>query len=171
MPTSLDKAIQNAAEAFAMQVIDAVKGSSLEELLALSGDTAPKRRGRKPGPKPGAKKRGRKPGRPPKTAKRKPGRPPKTAKRKPGRPPKTARKKPGPKPKAGKKPGRKPGRPPKTAQRKITITKRVELKKKKINYPKCAHPGCKNNRWARGQGYCGEHFKMFQAGEIGPAKK
>ena len=84
MPKSLEQAIKQAADEFAMQVIDAVKGSSLDELLALSGGAAPKRRGRKPGPKPKkAKKTGRKPGRPPKTAKKKPGPKPKIAKKAP----------------------------------------------------------------------------------------
>ena len=78
MPTSLEQAIKQAADAFAMEIVEAVKGSSLNELLALTGGAAPKRRGRKPGPKP---KTGRKPGRPPKTAKKKPGPKPKIAKK------------------------------------------------------------------------------------------
>ena len=80
MPTSLEKNIKQAADAFAMEIVEAVKDSSLDELLALSGGAAPKRRRRKPGPKP---KTGRKPGRQPKTAKKKPGPKPKIAKNAP----------------------------------------------------------------------------------------
>lgn len=39
-----------------------------------------------------------------------------------------------------------------------------------LNYPKCAFPGCSRNRFVRGKGYCGEHWRMFEAGEIGPAE-
>lgn len=39
-----------------------------------------------------------------------------------------------------------------------------------LNYPKCAFPGCVRNRFVRGKGYCGEHWRMLEAGEIGPAE-
>ncbi|MCP4680030.1 MAG: hypothetical protein GY854_31975 [Deltaproteobacteria bacterium] len=89
-------------------------------------------------------KPGRKPG-------RKPG--PKPG-RKPGR-------KPGPKP--GRKPGRKPGPKPK-AQKIVEAPK----KKKRVvkNYPKCAYPRCTNNRFPRGKGFCGDHWRQFVAGKI-----
>jgi hypothetical protein len=61
---ALESVIEKTAEAFARSIIAAVKGSSLQELLALSGG-APKRRGRPP-----KVKRGRKPGRPAKARKR-----------------------------------------------------------------------------------------------------
>jgi hypothetical protein len=32
-------------------------------------------------------------------------------------------------------------------------------KRRKIKFPKCSVPGCGKNRWARGNGMCGEHFK------------
>ena len=43
--------------------------------------------------------------------------------------------------------------------------------KKQRKYPKCAFPGCENNRFVRGGGYCGEHWHQYKAGEIGPAEK
>ena len=126
----LETTIQKAASDFALTIVDAVKGATLEELIALQGER-PKRRGRKPGPKPKAKK--------------KPG-------RKPGRPKKA---KPGPKPKAKS-----------AAAKKVAAKKAAANKKRSINYPKCAYPGCKNNRYARGKGFCGDHFKKFKAGKI-----
>ena len=30
-----------------------------------------------------------------------------------------------------------------------------------VDFPKCAYPGCKKNRYARGEGFCGDHFKQF----------
>lgn len=38
--------------------------------------------------------------------------------------------------------------------------------KKKRNYPKCAYPGCEKNRFPRGKGFCGEHWRQFKAREI-----
>jgi len=138
MPKStLESAIQKAASDFALTIVEAVKGSTLDELMALQGET-PKRRGRKPG----RPKKKAKPGPKPK---KKVGRPPKA---------KTAtRKKPGPKPKA----------------KSAATKKSAANKKRSINYPKCAYPGCKNNRYARGKGFCGDHFKEFKAGKIAPA--
>lgn len=65
MPKSkLETNIQKAASDFALTIVEAVKGSTLDELMALQGKT-PTRRGRKPGPKPKARKKpGRKPGSP-----------------------------------------------------------------------------------------------------------
>jgi len=88
----------------------------------------------------GAKRRGRPP-------KAKPG-------RKPGRPPKAVVKK-----ATAKKPGRKPAR--KIAKK---AAKTSANKKRSINYPKCSVPGCGKNRYARGNGMCGEHYKAAQAG-------
>ena len=121
--TSLEAAITKAASAFAMQIVEAVKGASLQELIALQGEK-PKRRGRKPGPKPKAKK------------------------------------KPGPKPKAK----RGPGRP----KKKVAAKKKVAVKKKRVvkNYPKCAYPKCNKNRFPRGKGFCGDHWKQWKAGKI-----
>ncbi len=69
MPKSnLETSISTAAEAFALEVVEAVKEATLQELIALQAGEAPKRPGRKPGRKPGPKP-GRKPGRPPKTEK------------------------------------------------------------------------------------------------------
>ncbi len=44
-------------------------------------------------------------------------------------------------------------------------------RKKRTNYPKCAYPGCNNNRFPRGKGYCGEHWKKWKAGEIENAQE
>jgi len=162
---SLQSSIEIAANTFAKEIIAAVKGATLQELLAMRevAEAAPgRKRGRPPKAKPG-----RKPGRPARaTANAKPGRKPgrpakatatKTAKGKPGR-------KPGRPPKA--KPGRKPGRPPKATAKKITkkAAKTSANKKRSINYPKCSVPGCGQNRYARGNGMCGEHFRASKAG-------
>jgi len=121
---SLEAAIAKAAGKFAMEIVEAVKGASLQEMIALQGGDGKKRRGRKPGPKPKAKK------------------------------------KPGPKPKAK----RGPGRP----KKKVVAKKKVAVKKKRVvkNYPKCAYPRCNKNRFPRGKGFCGEHWKQWKAGKI-----
>jgi len=112
MPKSkLEKAIAEAAQGFALQVIEAVKGATLQELIALQEGTAPKRRGRKP--------------------------------------------------------GRKPGPKPKAAAKKKAAAKAPAKKKRVVkNYPKCAYPGCSKNRFPRGKGFCGEHWKLFESGKI-----
>lgn len=135
--SDLQSTIEKAANAFAKTIIDAVKESTLQELLALSGAPAASQ----------ARKRGRPP-------------------------------------KAVSVPGRKPGRPPKASNKvakkvtkktakKITNTASVKKpvkatkptkKKRKINFPKCSVPGCGKNRYARGNGMCGEHFKASKAG-------
>ncbi len=126
MPKSnLEKSISEAAEKFALEVVDAVRNATLQELIALQAGEAPKKPGRKPGRPPG----------------RKPGRPPG---RKPGRPP-----------------GRKPGPKPKAAADKVVKKKRVAR-----NYPKCAYPGCDNNRFPRGKGFCGEHWRQWKSKKI-----
>ncbi|MFA5762946.1 MAG: hypothetical protein WC931_05160 [Bacilli bacterium] len=115
--SNLQAVIEKTANDFAKSIIDAVKQSSLQELLALQGGTAPVVAG--------AKKRGR---------------PPKTTARKRGRPPKAVAK-------------------PKTKKTAKKAVKAPAKKKRKINYPKCSVPGCGKNRWARGNGMCGEHYK------------
>ena len=97
----LEKQIEEAAAAFALQVIDAVKKATLQELMALQAEGATgKRRGRKPG---------------------------------------------------------NAAEPKKVDGRKNRIVK---------NYPKCAYPKCNNNRFPRGEGFCGEHWRQWQAGKI-----
>lgn len=41
-------------------------------------------------------------------------------------------------------------------------------RKKRVvkNYPKCAYPGCNKNRFPRGKGFCGEHWREFKEGKI-----
>ena len=77
--------------------------------------------------------------------------------RKRGRPPKA-------------KPGRKPGRPPKATAKKATAKKTAKKaamtsanKKRSAHYPKCSVPGCGKNRYSKGNGMCGAHFKAAQA--------
>ena len=145
---NLELMISKAVSDFTGKIIAAVKGSTLQELLAMRevAAAAPgRKRGRPPKVKPG-----RKAGRPAKATatknvKAKPG-------RKPGRPPKA-------------KPGRKPGRPAKATSKKITkkAAKTSANKKRSINYPKCSVPGCGKNRYAKGNGLCGEHFKASKA--------
>ena len=65
--------------------------------------------------------------------------------------------------------GRRPGRP-KKVKAAPTKAARKTVRKKRHNYPKCAYPGCNMNRFPRGGGYCGIHWRLFKAGEIAPAK-
>lgn len=65
--------------------------------------------------------------------------------------------------------GRRPGRP-KKAKTAPTKTARKTVRKKRRNYPKCAFPGCRNNRFPRGGGYCGKHWRANKAGELATAK-
>jgi hypothetical protein len=132
MPKSkLEKSIENAANAFALEIVAAVKNATLQELIDLQGaeeKTAPKRGrkpGRKPGPKPG-KRVGRKPG-----------------------------------PKPGKKTGPKPDPTPGVKKKIVRLTKKTRR-----NYPKCAFPGCKKNRFPRGEGFCGEHWRLWKSKKI-----
>ena len=121
--SKLASVIEKAADTFAREIIAAVKGATLQELLAMQGVAvvAP------------AKKRGRPP-------KAKPG-------RKAGRPAKTTAKK----------------TVKKTAKKAIKNTVMAPAKKKRaINFPKCSVPGCGKNRYARGNGMCGAHFKAAQ---------
>ncbi|MFA5762656.1 MAG: hypothetical protein WC931_03665 [Bacilli bacterium] len=127
--SNLQSTIKNAAAAFAKRIIGAVKSSTLQELLAIQGDsegaTVPKRRGRPPKAASGKKR---------------------------GRPPMAVAK-----PKA-KKVAKKPVK--KITKKVIKkVVKAPAKKKRKINYPKCSVPGCGKNRYARGNGMCGEHFK------------
>ncbi|MDD5305890.1 MAG: hypothetical protein PHU25_01080 [Deltaproteobacteria bacterium] len=79
-----------------------------------------------------------------------------------GRPPKAK----------GKKTGKKLGRPPKAVKAlkapKAVNAPKAPAKKKRIvkNYPKCAFPSCGKNRFVRGKGFCGKHWKAFEAGKI-----
>jgi hypothetical protein len=126
--TNLEKTIAIGADAFALWIVNAVKGATLQELIELqssvmpkTGDRKPRRKhARKPGPKPGVK-----------------------------------RAKPGPKRGAKSAHGRK-------------VVKKATTKKKRMvkNYPKCAYPGCGKNRFVRGKGFCGDHWRMWVAGKI-----
>lgn len=102
--SNLEQAVEAAAQSFALEVIEAVKSATLQELIALQAGGTPKRRGRPPG-----------------------------------------RKKPGPKP-----------------QKKVAA-KAPAAKKKRVvkNYPKCKAKGCNKNRFPRGKGYCGDHWRQF----------
>ena len=111
--------IEKAADAFAREIIVAVKAATLQELLAMQGGAAP------------ARKR--------------------------GRPPTSST------------PARKRGRPPKAVAKKATEKKFAKKtaktsanKKRSINYPKCSVPGCGKNRYSKGNGMCGAHFKAAQ---------
>ena len=118
--SALEKQIEEAANEFALKIVEAIKGATLQELMALQGAegvvTAPaapvKRRGRKPGPKPKVKAE--------------------------------------------------------TEEVTATVEKKIDRRKNRVvkNYPKCAYPGCNNNRFPRGKGFCGEHYRQFKAGKI-----
>lgn len=106
--SSLEKQIEEAAAMFALQVVEAVKNATVQELMALhaqEGGELSSGRGRKPGPKP---------------------------------------------------------RVESEPQVKVDGRKNRVVK----NYPKCAYPGCNNNRFPRGQGFCGEHWRLWKAGKI-----
>lgn len=47
----LENVIAESAGKFALEIVKAIKASSLQELIALQEGTSPKKRGRKPGPK------------------------------------------------------------------------------------------------------------------------
>jgi hypothetical protein len=51
----LENVIAESAGKFALEIVKAIKASSLQELIALQEGTSPKKRGRKPGPKPKTK--------------------------------------------------------------------------------------------------------------------
>ncbi len=54
-------------------------------------------------------------------------------------------------------------------EKKAATARKKGKKKKAANYPMCAYPGCGKNRYPRGKGFCGEHFRMWLAGEIASA--
>jgi hypothetical protein len=115
--SNLEANIKEAADQFALVVVNAVKSATLQELIALQSEAVSASRA----------KAGRR-----------------------------LRKKPGPKP------GRKPGH-------KAAVKSALKpAKKKRIvkNYPKCAYPGCNKNRFPRGKGYCGDHWRAWTAGKI-----
>ncbi len=138
--SNLESVIEQAATNFALEIVNAVRGATLQELIALqSKEDVAKPARKKPGPKPGKKK---------------------TAV-------KAERKKPGPKP------GKKKAAAKTKAKAAAKVTKKVAAAKKRVvrNYPKCAYPGCSNNRFVRGKGFCGEHWRMWKAGKIKAAEK
>jgi hypothetical protein len=61
-----------------------------------------------------------------------------------------------------------PGRPKgkKNAAKATTTAPPTKKKRVVLNYPKCAFPGCQNNRFPRGKGFCGDHWHAFEAGKI-----
>ena len=108
----LEKQIEEAAAQFALQIIDAVKSATLQELMALQEGSGglPRVRGRKIGLK---------------------------------------------------------------AEDEGDAGKKVDGRKNRVvkNYPKCAFPKCNNNRFPRGEGFCGEHWRQWKAGKIKAASE
>ena len=109
----LEKAISEAAGEFALNIIQAVKGATLQELIALQAGGNPSAAAILASET--AVKRG-------------------------------------------------PGRPKKV----VVADGEAPAKKKRVvkNYPKCAYPGCTKNRFVRGKGFCGDHWRMWLAGKI-----
>jgi hypothetical protein len=120
----LEETIAKAANEFALEILGAVKASSLQELMALSKGGAPAVEKKA--------KRGRKPGR---------------------------------------KPGPKPQNVKKVKAAKIAKTAKPRKKRVVKNYPKCAFLGCDKNRFPRGKGYCGDHWRQWKEGKIPAAGK
>ena len=116
--TNLESDIEQAANKFALQIVEAVKGATLQELIELRSASAPER-----------SRLGR-----PRIVR--PVEEEEIVRRKPGRPPK---------------------------KKKVV---KVAQKRKRTNFPKCAHPDCNKNRFSRGQGYCGYHWHEMKAGKI-----
>lgn len=123
--STLEKTIKEAANTFALEIIEAVKNATLQELIAMQDSQVPKKPGRPQKAEPAAS-----------TSRTAKARSKKTTAKKPGRPAKATRK---------------------AAAVKVA---------KKRNYPKCAYPGCEKNRFARGKGFCGEHWRMSLDGKI-----
>ncbi len=69
-----------------------------------------------------------------------------------------------PRPKRQRQPSRPPIRPAASAPT-------PKPRKKRTAYPKCAYPGCDKNRFPRGRGYCGDHWRKWKAGEIPGAEE
>lgn len=113
--SEFEKLIESATEEFALTVVEAIKGATLQELVSLQENISAT-------PRPG-----------------------------PGRPR-----------------GRKPG--PQTASTEAAPAKPTRKKRVVKNYPKCAFPGCENNRFPRGKGYCGDHWRQWQSKKIKGAK-
>ncbi len=107
--TDLEQTIENASNEFALFIINAVKSATLQELIALQSDGAPRR----------------------------------------------------PERQSGFKPGPTPWSPEAPVDAAPVRRKRVVK-----NYPKCAYPDCDKNRFPRGKGFCGEHWRQFEAGQI-----
>jgi uncharacterized Zn finger protein len=59
---------------------------------------------------------------------------------------------------------RRKGAPPPVEATKPARVKTV--KRGASSYPKCEFPGCDRNRFPRGRGYCGEHWRLWKAGQI-----
>ena len=150
----LESAIEKAANAFAREIIAAVKGATLQELLALSGD-APGRRGRPHksavAVKDKVKARRRAKINWPKCKHR-------GCKKNAwsrgkgfcGEHAKVA--------KAAKKSAKKVAK--KAA---MAAPKRSAENRRSISSPKCSVQGCGKNRYPRGKGMCGEHYKAALA--------
>ncbi|MDJ0763703.1 MAG: hypothetical protein QNJ97_12030 [Myxococcota bacterium] len=114
--TDLQQTIEQAATTFALEIVSAIKGATLQELIALQSEETP------------------------------------AVSVTERRPAKTPLRRPGPK----------PGPKPKAASRRATRTPR----KKRTSYPKCAFTGCTKNRFPRGEGFCGEHWRAWKDGKI-----
>ena len=109
--TQLQKSIEQAVDNFASNIVGAVRGATIEELMVLQSGETLKSPGKGPGRRPAAKT---------------------------------------------------------VEQAEVSTDKVTPEKKKRVvkNYPTCAYPRCRRNRFVRGKGFCGKHWKMWLAGEI-----
>jgi len=142
----LASVIEKAANVFARSIIAAVKAATLQELLALEGG-APRRGGRPPKAVGASKAK-------PKAKRRAKIKWPKCKHR-------GCKKNAWSRGKGFCGEHAKVAKAAKKSAKKVAkkATKTPARKRRKINYPKCSVPGCGKNRYARGNGMCGTHFK------------
>lgn len=145
-PVALRNKLDGLMSRFTDDILGAIKEQILHSLTTLDEVAGKPRRPGRPAAKPkkrAGKKRG--PGRPKKS---------KTMKKVARKPAKKSTRK------AAKKPAKKP-------VKKTTRKPAKKVAQKKRPTPKCVHPGCNENRYPKGGGYCSKHWKAKQAGELG----
>jgi hypothetical protein len=71
-----------------------------------------------------------------------------------------------------KKPGETGGSKPESKESHSTASTEREIEEPaKREHPRCSFPGCDRNRFVRGRGFCGKHWKQWRAGKIKSAEE